>query len=44
LEAAGGTAAIEKALKKRREKMSKKDRTKLPPMSGGRADHTSGRR
>jgi ribosomal RNA-processing protein 36 len=36
LEASGGAAAVEKALKKRREKMSKKDRTKLPPREGGR--------
>lgn len=34
LEASGGAAAVEKALKKRREKMSKKDRTKLPQRGG----------
>ena len=34
LEAAGGSAAVERALKKRREKMSKKDRTKLPARGG----------
>lgn len=36
LEAAGGTAAVEKALKKRRVTLSKKDRTRLP-QRGGRA-------
>ena len=35
LEASGG-AAVEKALKKRRVKLSKKDRTKLPPRAWGR--------
>jgi ribosomal RNA-processing protein 36 len=34
LEAAGGTAAVEKALKKRRVTLSKKDRTRLPQRGG----------
>ncbi len=36
LEAAGGASAVEKALKKRRVTLSKKDRTKLPPRGGAR--------